>query len=66
MIGRNFSREYCVILRKILRVLEALPLTADEVYSTRTAHGTLADSLQALSSNEVGARLGRAWGAWGL
>ena len=45
-IGRNFGRDYYVILRKILRVVEALPLTADDVYSVRSAHGTFANVLQ--------------------
>ena len=52
-IGRNFSKEYTVILRKILRVMEALPLTSDDLFGTRTAHGTLADTLQELVSNPV-------------
>ncbi len=52
-LGRNFSREYVVILRKILRVLENLPLSADQLHGTRTAHGTLGDTLQALTANQV-------------
>ena len=45
-IGRNFSREYSVILRKLLRVVETLPLSADDVYGVRSVHGTFADVLQ--------------------
>lgn len=40
-----------------LQVLEALPITADDLYSVRTAHGTLADSLQELAMNQVGVTL---------
>eukprot|EP00955_Chlamydomonas_euryale_P037552 350807-Chlamydomonas_euryale.AAC.1 len=36
---------------QVLRVVEALPLTADVVYSVRSAHGTFANVLQELSSN---------------
>ncbi|KAG1676074.1 hypothetical protein FOA52_014939 [Chlamydomonas sp. UWO 241] len=51
MIGRNFGKEYSMILFKILRVVEALPLTADVVYSVRSAHGTFANVLQELTTN---------------
>ncbi|GAX78574.1 hypothetical protein CEUSTIGMA_g6014.t1, partial [Chlamydomonas eustigma] len=45
-IGRNLSREYSMILRKILRVVEQLPLSANDIYGVRSAHGTFADLLQ--------------------
>ncbi len=45
-IGRNFGKDYSVVLRKILRVVEALPLCADDMYSVRSAHGTFANILQ--------------------
>lgn len=51
-IGRNFSKEYSVILRKILRVMESLPLTADDIHGVRTAHGTFYNVLQELASNQ--------------
>ena len=35
-----------MILRKILRVVEALPLSANDIYSVRSAHGTFANMLQ--------------------
>ena len=37
-----------VVLRKMLRAVEALPLTADDVHLTRSAHGTFGDILQLL------------------
>ena len=54
VIGRNHSKEYSVILRKVLRVVEALPLTADDVYSKRSAHGSFAHVLEELATNQVG------------
>ena len=45
-IGRNFNREYSVILRKLLRVVEGLPLSADDVHGVRSVHGTFANVLQ--------------------
>eukprot|EP00198_Chlamydomonas_reinhardtii_P005407 XP_001694743.1 histone methyltransferase [Chlamydomonas reinhardtii] len=50
-MGRNTGKEYCVILRKVLRVVEALPLEANDVYSVRSAHGNFADMLRQLSTN---------------
>jgi len=49
----NMYKECYVILRKILRVVEALPLTADDVHSKRSAHGTFANVLQELSAHQV-------------
>eukprot|EP00983_Pelagomonas_calceolata_P094963 1157945-Pelagomonas_calceolata.AAC.6 len=46
-------KECYVILRKILRVVESLPLTADDMYSKRSAHGTFANILQELCTNQV-------------
>ncbi|MEW5296794.1 MAG: hypothetical protein WDW36_000048 [Sanguina aurantia] len=51
VVGRNFGREYAVILRKVCRVMEALPLTADDLHATRSAHGSFADVLRSLSTN---------------
>ena len=51
-IGRNFSKEYSVVLRKILRVVESLPLSADDVYSIRSAHGSFANILQVGAGGE--------------
>eukprot|EP00967_Tisochrysis_lutea_P124805 scaffold209016_cov22-Tisochrysis_lutea.AAC.1 len=45
-------KECYVILRKILRVVESLPLTADDMYSKRSAHGTFANILQELCTNQ--------------
>ncbi|KXZ54200.1 hypothetical protein GPECTOR_5g294 [Gonium pectorale] len=50
-MGRNTGKEYCVILRKVLRVVEMLPLEANDVYAVRSAHGNFADMLRQLSSN---------------
>ncbi|KAG2485616.1 hypothetical protein HYH03_015679 [Edaphochlamys debaryana] len=50
-MGRNTGKEYCVILRKVLRAVESLPLEANDVYAVRSAHGTLADMLRTLSTN---------------
>jgi hypothetical protein len=49
----NLYKECYVILRKILRVVESLPLTADDVHSKRSAHGTFANILQELTTNQV-------------
>ena len=38
-----------VVLRKMLRAVEALPLSADDIHLTRSAHGTFGDILQLLS-----------------
>ncbi len=54
-IGRNFGQHYAVLLRKMLRVVEALPLTPDDLHSARSAHGSLADTIAELASNQVGA-----------
>ncbi|GLC55996.1 hypothetical protein PLESTB_001053200 [Pleodorina starrii] len=50
-MARNTGKEYCVILRKVLRAVEGLPLEANDVYAVRTAHGNFADMLRQLSSN---------------
>eukprot|EP00798_Chlamydomonas_sp_ICE-L_P005065 gene5065-34860_t len=50
-IGRNFSRTFSVILRKLLRVVETLPLTANDVHSVRSAHGTFVQVLHELTQN---------------
>lgn len=46
-------KECYVILRKILRVVGELPLTADDIHSKRSAHGTFANVLQELARNQV-------------
>ena len=50
-VGRNVGPPYAVILRKILRVVEALPISADNVYDTRSAHGSFADLLRCLTQH---------------
>ncbi|GIL91288.1 hypothetical protein Vretimale_10000 [Volvox reticuliferus] len=50
-MARNTGKEYSVILRKVLRAVEGLPLEANDVYAVRTAHGNFADMLRQLSSN---------------
>ncbi|CAD7699864.1 unnamed protein product [Ostreobium quekettii] len=51
LIGRNTGRQYSVILRKILKVVESLPLTSDDFHATRSGVGTFADLLNTLSLN---------------
>lgn len=51
VVGRNFGREYAVILRKVCKVVESLPLTADDLHATRSAHGSFADVLRILTTN---------------
>ncbi|KAJ9531590.1 hypothetical protein QJQ45_014945 [Haematococcus lacustris] len=51
-IGRNFSKEFAVLLRKMLRVIEMLPISADDLYSVRSAHGALPDVLLQLTHNQ--------------
>lgn len=50
-IGRNVGTQYAVILRKVLRVVEALPVQADDVHHTRSAHGSFADLLRTLTNH---------------
>jgi SET domain/AWS domain len=50
-IGRNTGTQYAVILRKVLRVVEALPVQADDVHHTRSAHGSFADLLRTLTTH---------------
>ena len=39
---------HSMILRKILRVVDSLPLSANDIYSVRSAHGTFANTLQVI------------------
>lgn len=49
--------EFDVIMRKMLEVVRALPFSADDVHSTRNAHGTFADTLRQLADRRQAARL---------
>lgn len=48
-LGRNVAPTYQVVLRKMLRAVEGLPLTADDVHLTRSAHGSFGDILGLLA-----------------
>lgn len=50
-LGRNVAPSYQVVLRKMLRAVEQLPLTADDVHLTRSAHGTFGDILGLLAQH---------------
>lgn len=49
--------EFDVIIRKMLEVVRALPFSADDVHSTRNAHGTFADTLRELADKRQAAKL---------
>jgi hypothetical protein len=50
-IGRNVSPNYHVVLKKVLRTVEFLPFSADDLYLTRSAHGSFADILKGMSQH---------------
>eukprot|EP00879_Flechtneria_rotunda_P011715 GHRR01012236.1.p1 GENE.GHRR01012236.1~~GHRR01012236.1.p1 ORF type:complete len:1545 (+),score=749.24 GHRR01012236.1:1019-5653(+) len=51
-LGRiPFTQEYSVVLVKVIRVLEHLPLTPDDLYTVRSAHGTFADLIRRMASS---------------
>lgn len=52
VIGRNFGPQYSVMLRKILRVVDCLPLKTSDFKKTRSAHGTMEDLIVALSHHK--------------
>ena len=62
VIGRNTSDAFAVILRKVLRCCEALPLTAEDVHGTRSAHGSLGDMLRELTQHTDGEVRKRSYG----
>ena len=39
------------VLKKMLKAVELLPISADDLHLTRSAHGTFADMLQQLTSH---------------
>ena len=45
-----FSLENSVVLVKVTRVLDHLPLTPDDLYAVRSAHGTFADYVRRMAS----------------
>lgn len=49
VIGRNFGPQYSVMLRKILKVVDCLPLEKTDFEKTRSAHGTMEDLITALT-----------------
>ena len=49
VIGRNFAPQYSVMLRKILRVVDCLPLQKSDFNKTRSAHGTMGNLITALT-----------------
>lgn len=51
-LGRlPFTQEYSVVLVKVIRVLEHLPITPDDLYTIRSAHGTFADLIRRMASS---------------
>lgn len=51
-LGRvPFTAEYSSVLVKVIRVLEHLPLTPDDLYTVRSAHGTFADLIRRMASS---------------
>lgn len=48
-VGRAVGEQYTVILRKVLRVVAALPFSSSDVLHTRSAHGSFLDFLRALT-----------------
>lgn len=62
VIGRNTSDAYAVILRKVLRCCEALPLRPEDVHGTRSAHGSLGDTLRELTQHTDAEVRKRAYG----
>lgn len=39
------------VLKKMLKTVEVLPISADDLHLTRSAHGTFADVLQRLTQH---------------
>lgn len=52
VIGRNFAPQYSVLLRKILRVIDCLPLKQSDFERTRSSHGTMGHLIIALSHHK--------------
>lgn len=51
-LGRlPFTQEYSVVLVKVVGVLEHLPITSDDLYTMRSAHGTFADLIRRMASS---------------
>lgn len=51
-LGRlPFTQEYSVVLVKVVGVLEHLPVTSDDLYTMRSAHGTFADLIRRMASS---------------
>ncbi|KAL4422425.1 hypothetical protein ABPG75_008622 [Micractinium tetrahymenae] len=51
VVGGNTGKQYYAILKKVLRVVESLPLTSDDMHHTRSAHGSFADLLRELAQS---------------
>lgn len=47
--ARCVGPQYAVIVRKMLRAVEALPFTADDLHTASSAHGSFGDVLSQLS-----------------
>jgi len=51
-LGRlPFTQDYSVVLVKVVGVLEHLPITSDDLYTMRSAHGTFADLIRRMASS---------------
>lgn len=51
MHARCLGPQYSVILRKMLRVVEYLPFTADQIHKASSAQGSFGDVLEQLSQH---------------
>ncbi len=51
VVARCTGPAYAVILKKILRAVEELPITPEEMHQHSSAHGSFADTLWALGGH---------------
>ncbi|KAK9809740.1 hypothetical protein WJX73_001840 [Symbiochloris irregularis] len=53
VLGHCEGSQHAVVLRKVTRVLEMLPLTADDMYTLTSAQGCLLDTLRVVATSAV-------------
>jgi len=51
VVGRCTGMAYVVIIKKILRAIDTLPITAEEMHQHSSAHGSFADTLWILGGH---------------
>ena len=51
VLGRCTAQTYVVIVKKILRAIEHLPLTPEDLHQHSSAHGSFADTLWTLGGH---------------